>query len=50
MTLSEMKSTIPDYAKDLRLNLDAVLAETGAPSEEVRKAAGAYFRTLLVRR
>jgi len=31
MTLSELKSTIPDYAKDLRLNLDSVLSETGAP-------------------
>ena len=31
MTLSEMKSTIPDYAKDLRLNLDSVLSEMGAP-------------------
>jgi len=30
MTLSEIKSTIPDYAKDLRLNLDAVLSEMGA--------------------
>jgi alkyl hydroperoxide reductase subunit D len=32
MNLNEIKSSIPDYAKDLRLNLDSVLAETGAPS------------------
>ena len=31
MSLSEIKSRIPDYAKDLRLNLDSVLSETGAP-------------------
>ena len=31
MTLSEIKPSIPDYAKDLRLNLDSVLSETGAP-------------------
>lgn len=31
MSLTEIKSRIPDYAKDLRLNLDSVLAETGAP-------------------
>jgi len=31
MSLSEIKSAIPDYAKDLRLNLDSVLSETGAP-------------------
>ena len=31
MNLNEIKSQIPDYAKDLRLNLDSVLAESGAP-------------------
>lgn len=31
MSLTEIKSRIPDYARDLRLNLDSVLAETGAP-------------------
>ena len=31
MTLHEIKSSIPDYAKDLRLNLDSVLSESGAP-------------------
>lgn len=31
MTISELKSRIPDYARDLRLNLDSVFAETGAP-------------------
>jgi len=31
MSLSDLRSAIPDYAKDLRLNLDSVLTETGAP-------------------
>ena len=31
MSLSELKTAIPDYAKDLRLNLDSVLNESGAP-------------------
>lgn len=31
MSLSEIKSRIPDHAKDLRLNLESVLAEAGAP-------------------
>ena len=31
MLLSELRTTIPDYAKDLRLNLESVLTEGGAP-------------------
>jgi len=31
MTLDQIKSSLPDYAKDLRLNLDSVLGEHGAP-------------------
>jgi alkyl hydroperoxide reductase subunit D len=31
MSLSELKSRIPDYAKDLRLNIEGVLGEAGAP-------------------
>ena len=31
MTLNELRAQIPDYAKDLRLNLESVLTETGAP-------------------
>ena len=30
MNLTELKSALPDYAKDLRLNLDSVLAEHGS--------------------
>ena len=31
MNLIDLKSALPDYAKDLRLNLDSVLSEAGAP-------------------
>ena len=31
MNLNDSKSLLPDYAKDLRLNLDSVLSESGAP-------------------
>lgn len=31
MILTELKSQLPDYAKDLRLNLESVLTEGGAP-------------------
>jgi alkyl hydroperoxide reductase subunit D len=31
MNLSDIKSRIPVYARDMRLNLDSVLSETGAP-------------------
>ncbi len=31
MTFSDLKAALPDYAKDLRLNLDSVLSEAGAP-------------------
>ena len=30
MNLSELRNTLPDYAKDLKLNLDSVLSEIGA--------------------
>ena len=37
MSISEIKAAIPDYAKDLRLNLDSVLSETGAPGLGARQ-------------
>ena len=30
-TLQELRAALPDYAKDLRLNLEGVLGEAGAP-------------------
>ena len=32
MNIDNIKSALPDYAKDLRLNFDSVLSESGAPS------------------
>lgn len=31
MSLADLRGQLPDYAKDLRLNLDSVLSEAGAP-------------------
>ena len=39
MNLDSIKSRVPDYAKDLRLNLDSVLSETGAPGLSARQIA-----------
>ena len=37
MTLDELRDSIPDYAKDLRLNLGSVLAPAGAPGLNERQ-------------
>jgi alkyl hydroperoxide reductase subunit D len=37
MSLEALKASLPDYAKDLRLNLDSVLTEGGAPGLELRQ-------------
>ena len=39
MNLETIKTRIPDYAKDLRLNLDSVLSESGAPGLSTRQIA-----------
>ncbi|MDQ2971729.1 MAG: alkyl hydroperoxide reductase, partial [Pseudomonadota bacterium] len=39
MTLIELKAQLPDYAKDLRLNLDSVLSENGAPGLSQKQIA-----------
>ena len=31
MTLSDLRNGLPDYAKDLKLNLDSVLSDAGSP-------------------
>ena len=36
-TLDELRDAIPDYAKDLKLNLGSVLAPTGAPGLSERQ-------------
>ena len=37
MGLDALKAALPDYAKDLRLNLEGVLSEGGAPGLEPRQ-------------
>lgn len=37
MNLSELRNALPDYAKDLKLNLDSVLSETGAAGLDARQ-------------
>jgi alkyl hydroperoxide reductase subunit D len=39
MTLDDIKARLPDYAKDLRLNLDSVLGESGSPGLSARQIA-----------
>ena len=39
MNLDDIKSQLPDYAKDLRLNLDSVLSESGAPGLNAKQIA-----------
>src|SRR4051794_3308433 len=39
MNLEIIKSRLPDYAKDLRLNLDSVLSEGGAPGLSAKQIA-----------
>jgi alkyl hydroperoxide reductase subunit D len=39
MNLDTIKSRVPDYAKDLRLNLDSVLTEGGAPGLSQKQIA-----------
>ncbi|MGH8427860.1 MAG: carboxymuconolactone decarboxylase family protein [Gammaproteobacteria bacterium] len=39
MNLEQLKDKLPDYAKDLRLNLDSVLSEGGAPGLSQKQIA-----------
>ena len=39
MNLEMIKAGLPDYAKDLRLNLDSVLSESGAPGLSAKQIA-----------
>jgi len=39
MNLETIKAGLPDYAKDLRLNLDSVLSESGAPGLSAKQIA-----------
>ena len=37
MTLQDLRNALPDYAKDLKLNLDSVLSETGAAGLDAKR-------------
>lgn len=37
MALSELKSALPEYAKDIKLNITSVLSEEGAPGLEQKE-------------
>jgi len=39
MSIHDIKTLLPDYAKDLRLNLDSVLSESGAPGLSAKQIA-----------
>lgn len=39
MTIEELKDSLPGYAKDLRLNLESVLSEGGAPGLDIKQIA-----------
>lgn len=39
MTIDQLKSQLPDHAKDLRLNLESVLSEGGAPGLSQKQIA-----------
>src|SRR5690606_8400308 len=39
MSIEQLTAQLPDYAKDLRLNLDSVLSESGAPGLDAKQIA-----------
>lgn len=50
MTLVDIKASLPDYAKDLRLNLDSLLSEQGAPGLLRRQIAMIAFASAIASR
>lgn len=50
MPLDQIKSALPPYAKDLRLNLDSVLAPTGAPGLDERQIAAVALASAIATR
>lgn len=47
MTIETLRKTIPDYARDLRLNLQTVLSEAGAPGLAPRQIWSVALATAL---
>jgi alkyl hydroperoxide reductase subunit D len=50
MSLDALRSQLPDYAKDLRLNLESVLSEAGAPGLELRQARAVALASAIASR
>ena len=50
MTLETLRAAIPDFAKDLRLNLESVLAETGAPGLAARQIHAVAYASAIASR
>jgi alkyl hydroperoxide reductase subunit D len=50
MDVTTLKNTIPDYAKDLRLNLSTVLSPEGAPGLSAQQIAGVALASAVAAR
>ncbi|HTA64342.1 MAG TPA: carboxymuconolactone decarboxylase family protein [Xanthomonadaceae bacterium] len=50
MQLDDLKSALPAYAKDLRLNLESVLSEGGAPGLSARQIRAAALASAIAAR
>jgi alkyl hydroperoxide reductase subunit D len=50
MSLDTLRASIPAFAKDLRLNLESVLAETGVPGLEPRQIRAVAYASAIASR
>lgn len=50
MSLDALRAQLPDYAKDLRLNLESVLSEAGAPGLEPRQVRAVALASAIAAR
>ena len=50
MSLDTLRASIPAFAKDLRLNLESLLAETGAPGLELRQIRAIAYAAAIASR
>lgn len=50
MSLTDLRNALPDYAKDLKLNLDSVLSETGAPGIDGKQIRGVALASAIASR
>jgi alkyl hydroperoxide reductase subunit D len=49
-SLESLRACVPDYAKDLRLNLESVLSESGAPGLEPKQARAVALASAIASR